>query len=106
MRVLLDECLPRGLKAHLSGHDVLTVPEAGWAGMKNGALLKAATGAVDVFVTIDKNMAYQQHLDALSFAVVTLVARTNRLRDLLPLLPELHRTLDSLMPGQIVRIGG
>jgi hypothetical protein len=69
MRVLLDECLPRGLKAHLSGHDVVTVPEAGWAGMKNGELLRAAAGAgraVDVFVTIDKSIVYQQqHLDAL-----------------------------------------
>jgi uncharacterized protein DUF5615 len=63
MRVLLDECLPRGLKAHLSGHEVVTVPEAGWAGMKNGELLKAAAGAVravDAFVTIDKSIVYQQ----------------------------------------------
>lgn len=58
MRILLDECLPRGLKKHLPGHDVRTVPEAGWAGTKNGALLRAAAGQVDVFITIDSNLVY------------------------------------------------
>ncbi len=106
MRVLLDECLPRGLKKHLSGHDVLTVPEAGWAGMKNGALLSVAAEAVDVFVTVDRSLVYQQHLDALPFAVITLVARTNRLSDLLPLVPEIRAALDSVIPGRVVRIGG
>ncbi|MEO8180651.1 MAG: DUF5615 family PIN-like protein [Deltaproteobacteria bacterium] len=106
MRVLLDECLPRGLKKHLSGHDVLTVPEAGWAGMKNGALLSAAAGAVDVFVTVDRSLVYQQHLDALPFAVITLVARTSRLSDLLPLVPEIRAALDSVIPGRVMRIGG
>lgn len=43
MRVLLDECLPRRLKAHLAGHQAITVPEAGWAGKKNGDLLRAAS---------------------------------------------------------------
>ena len=106
MRVLLDECLPRGLKKHLSGHDVLTVPEAGWAGTKNGALLRAATGKVDIFITIDSNLAYQQSLGALPFAVIILVARTNRLSDLLPLLPNIRTALDSAMPGTVVRVGG
>jgi hypothetical protein len=42
MRLLLDECVPKRLKRHLSEHDVQTVPEAGWAGLKNGALLRVA----------------------------------------------------------------
>jgi hypothetical protein len=106
MRILLDECLPRGLKKHLPGHDVRTVPEAGWAGLKNGALLKAASGAVDVFVTIDRSLTHQQQLDALPFGVITLVARTNRLSDLLPLIPEIRAALDSVTQGRVVRIGG
>ena len=56
MRVLLDECLPRGLKKHLQPHEVVTVPEAGWAGKKNGDLLRTANGRIDVFVTIDKTL--------------------------------------------------
>jgi hypothetical protein len=106
MRVLLDECLPRGLKKHLAGHDVRTVPEAGWAGAKNGALLRAASGQVDVFITIDSNLVYQQHVDALPFAVIILVARTNRLSDLLPLVPDIRTVLDSAVSGRIVRVGG
>lgn len=42
MRVLIDECLPRPLKGEITGHEVMTVPEAGWAGTKNGALLRLA----------------------------------------------------------------
>jgi hypothetical protein len=89
----------------LPGHDVRTVPEAGWAGMKNGALLRAATGNVDIFITIDSNLAFQQTLDILPFAVVILVARTNRLSDLLPLVPDIRNALDSATSGQIVRVG-
>ncbi len=76
------------------------------AGKKNGALLRAATGQVDVFITIDSNLAYQQHLDALPFAVIILVARTNRLSDLLPLVLDMCTALDSAVPGRIVRVGG
>lgn len=106
MRILLDECLPRGLKKYLPDHDVLTVPEAGWAGLKNGALLRAASGTVDVFVTVDRSLTYQQRLDALPFGVVTLVARTNRLSDLLPLIPEIRAALASVTAGRVVRVGG
>jgi hypothetical protein len=53
MRLLLDESLPRDLKAHLTGHDTSTVPEMGWAGMSNGDLLRAAESEFDVFVTAD-----------------------------------------------------
>lgn len=69
MRVLLDECLPRRLKAHLPGHQVVTVPEAGWGGKKNGELLRAADGLVDVFVTVDSNLVHQQRLTGLSFVL-------------------------------------
>jgi predicted nuclease of predicted toxin-antitoxin system len=62
MRVLLDECLPRGLKKHLREHEVKTVPEAGWAGKKNGELLRLARGSVDVFVTIDSNLSINRRL--------------------------------------------
>ena len=59
MRVLLDECLPRRLKSHLTPHAVVTVPEVGWAGLKNGELLARADGQFDAFVTIDRNLTSQ-----------------------------------------------
>ena len=106
MRVLLDECLPRRLKKHLIGHDSRTVPEAGWAGRKNGDLLRLAMGAVDAFITIDGNLTYQQNMAGLSFGVIVLSAPTNRLEELLPLVPDILTALDSLAPEQIVRVGG
>ena len=44
-KLLLDECIPRKFKSHLSGYDCLTVPGAGWAGKKNGELLSLAENA-------------------------------------------------------------
>jgi hypothetical protein len=62
MRVLLDESLPRGLRKELASHEVVTVPEAGWAGRKNGDLLRLAEPAFDVFVTADGRLPFQQDL--------------------------------------------
>lgn len=75
MRLLLDECLPRRLKRILRPHEALTVPEMGWAGAKNGALLKLIQAAgFDVFVTGDGSMQYQQNLRNLNFAIIVLHA--------------------------------
>lgn len=104
MRVLLDECLPRGLKRVLAGHDVRTVPEMGWAGTRNGELLRLAEADFDVFVTIDQNLPFQQELRDLGLAVVMLAARSNRLRDLEPLVPALALMLDSIEPGSVERV--
>lgn len=56
----LDECIPRKLKAHLAEHECRTVSEAGWAGKRNGELLRLAEGSFDVFLTLDKGVQYQQ----------------------------------------------
>ena len=106
MRVLLDECLPRGLKRHLVPFEVVTVAEAGWAGSKNGELLRRAAGNVDVFITVDKNLVHQQDVRGLPFGVVVLIARTNRLGDLLPLIPEILIALENVRPGQMQQVGG
>jgi len=84
---------------------VRTVPEAGWASKENGDLLALAAGKYDVFVTVDRNLTFQQNLDNLEIAVVVLVARGNRLKDLMPLVPVLLRALESIERGQIVRLG-
>jgi Domain of unknown function (DUF5615) len=70
MRVLLDECVPRPLRAELSDHEVKTVAEAGWAGVKNGALLQLAATQFDVLLTVDRNLEYQQNFAHLKLAVV------------------------------------
>ena len=105
-RVLLDECLPRDLKNLLRDHDVTTVQEAGWASTRNGELLALATPRFDVFVTVDRNLSFQQNLSNLEIAVVVLVARGNRLVDLQPLVPSLDKAIDSVERGQVVRVDG
>ena len=106
MRVLLDECLPRRLKGAFGpDHEVTTVPERGWAGTRNGALLQLASDVADVFVTIDAGLPYQQDLGRLPLAIVLLIAPSNRLDALLPLVPALLEQLSDISPGQVLRVG-
>lgn len=58
MRVLLDECVPRALRNDIPGHEVKTVAEVGWAGVKNGELLRFAAAEFDLLITIDRNLEY------------------------------------------------
>jgi hypothetical protein len=70
MRVLLDECVPKRRRAELTGHAVRTVAEMGWSGIKNGQLLQRAATEFDCFLTVDRNLQFQQRIDALPLAVL------------------------------------
>ena len=105
MRVLLDECMPRKLRRDLEGHDVLTVPEMGWASRKNSELLRLAAKEFDVFLTVDRSLVYQQNLQGIPIAVSSPKAKSNRLVDLRPLIPKVRSVLTNVQPGQIVRLG-
>ena len=104
MRVLLDECLPARFCRDLPGHEAKTVPQAGWAGIKNGRLLKLISGSsrFDVFVTMDKNLRHQQNLRAIPFAVAVLRAKSNNIADVRPFAPELLRRLPQMKAGEVV----
>ncbi len=105
MRILLDECVPRPLKRELTEHDVRTVVEMGWAGTKNGALLKLMTQeGFTLLLTTDQNLRYEQNLEKAGVAVVVLVAPSNRMPDLLPLMPRARGALGAIAPGQILEI--
>ena len=101
MRVLLDECLPRRLKRELVGHDVKTAPEMGWASKRNGELLALAVSHFDVFLTADRNLSCQQEVSVFDIAVVVLAARSNRLDDLRPLVPQLLEILPTAKRGAV-----
>ena len=105
MRILLDECLPKPLKRDLQGHVVLTVTEAGWSGVRNGALLGLAEDTFDVFMTVDKSIVYQQNIAAHDIAIVLLVGLNNRLETLRPLMPQVMEALQTVRPGQVVQVG-
>ena len=106
MRVLLDECLPRRLKRELSGHEVRTAPEMGWASKRYGELLALAVGQFDVFLTADRNLSYQLNLSSFDIAVVVLVARSNRLDDLRPLVPRVLEMLPTAKRRAVTRVTG
>jgi len=106
VKVLLDECIDRRLAREISGHEVLTVPQAGWASLKNGELLSRAQAEFDVFVTTDQNLEHEQNIRSFSIAIVVLLAKSNRLADLRLLLPEFHARLNACKPGTVTHIGG
>jgi predicted nuclease of predicted toxin-antitoxin system len=104
LKVLLDECIDRRLARSLPGHAVKTVPQMHWSGLKDGALLAAAAQQFDVFITVDRNLAFQQHLPAFTIAVLVLQARTNRLADLLALVPSIEQALREPVAGVAITL--
>jgi predicted nuclease of predicted toxin-antitoxin system len=105
MRVLLDESLPRPLGRLLTGHTVRTVAQEGWAKFENGELLRVSAGTFDVLLTADQNLEFQQNLATLPIAVIVLVAESNRLESLEPLIPKVLEVLTKLEPKTLVRVG-
>ena len=105
MRVLLDENLPRKLKNGIMA-EATTVPERGWAGTKNGALLKLAAAEFDVMLTMDRGIAFQNSLRGLELCILVISAASNDIDTLLPLLPEINGAILKAEPGRILRVGG
>ena len=101
MKVFLDECVDWRLARDIVGHDVKTARQMKWTAIKNGALLTLASQHFDVFITVDRNLSFQQNLNAFSIAIVVLQARTNRLADLRPLIPGLLVAIESALPGAV-----
>jgi len=105
MRLLLDEHLPVDLSAALRGHIVDTVVGNGWAGIKNGELLRRMTGLYDALITMDRSIEFQHNVAALPFGIVVARASSNRIRDLRPLAPAILAAIDSVEPGVVRRVG-
>jgi len=106
VRILLDEQVPRRLVRDLTGHQVRTVQQCGWSGLRNGALLiRAVAGRFDIFITGDRNLEYQQNVSNMPLCVLVLAGRSNRLRDIRELLPAMLRAIDDARPGSLIRIG-
>jgi hypothetical protein len=104
MRILLDEDLPRKLGPLLIGHEVTTVPRAGWFGIKNGKLLALAATQFDVFITMDGNLEFQQNLATLPVAVLVVDAISNRIEHLIPKVSEMLKELNPIQPKTFRRV--
>lgn len=104
MKLLLDECLPRRLKNLFTAHEVRTVPEMGWHRRRNGDLLRMAAAEFDVFVTADQSLQYQQNLAGVDIGIIVFAAHSTHFDDLSELVPAALQALESIHPGDVIRI--
>ena len=106
MRILLDENVPKKLKHAFPDAVVSTVPEMGWAGKRNGELLKQADGIFDVLITVDQGIQYQNNFSDKRLIVITFIVKRNKIEFLLPLVPQATLALQTAVPGQVINIPG
>jgi hypothetical protein len=88
-----------------TGHEVVPAHKKGWSAIQNGELLALVSQEFDVFVTVDRNLSFQQNLPAFGIAVIVLRAVSNRLSDLLPLAPRLTAAITSAERGGVTYVG-
>lgn len=104
-KILLDHCLDWRLERFLPGHEVVTALDKGWDKAKNGALLSLAEGeAFEVLITADQNLQCQQNLSRRTISITVLVTRRNVLALLIPLVPQVLNSLETIAPGELVEI--
>lgn len=101
MKIFIDECIDWRLARDIEGHDVKTARQMGWISIKNGELLALASEQFDAFVTVDRNLSFQQNLTAIPMAVFVLHAPSNRLSDLRRLITRLLNAIESAPRGVV-----
>lgn len=97
--------MPRDLAAELRGHEVGTIEQVGWKGLKNGELLARATERFDALLSMDKNLPLQNEISRYRIGLILVRARSNRIEDLMPLAGQILEALAAITPGSIVRVG-
>jgi predicted nuclease of predicted toxin-antitoxin system len=107
VKILLDECVPRKLSKLLPGHEISTAPQAGLAGLENGKLLAAARSHnFELFLTVDRNLTFQQNISILPLNVLVLRCHSNKLDDLKSLVPQIIEFLSKPVVNQVTFIEG
>jgi predicted nuclease of predicted toxin-antitoxin system len=106
MRILLDENFPADFAKQFSGYEVHTVHSLGWTGIRNGDLLRRASAVCDVFVTLDRNLEFQQNIKVLPFGIVVVRAISNRMAHLIPLVAGIVEATTKVSAGKVERVGG
>jgi len=105
VKVLVDECVDWRLSRELVGHEAKTAHQMGWSTIKNGELLAMAAKEFDVFVTVDRNLSFQQNIPAFAIAVIVLRAPSNRLVDLQSLVADLLASIPTAKRGAVTYVG-
>jgi predicted nuclease of predicted toxin-antitoxin system len=106
MKILLDECVTRKLKRHLTEFEIAAVVEMNWSGLKNGKLLSvAAADEFDILLTIDKNLEHQQNMNNYKIAVVVFDVEKSKIDFLLERLPQFRERVGEFEKGKVYLIG-
>lgn len=105
MKALLDECVPRKFAALLPGHTIKTVVQAGWKGITNGELLNTASDNFDVFISVDRNISFQQNVKALPMPVIIIHSLSIKLKDLQKYAPDVLKILEQPLTKNFYHIG-
>lgn len=103
-RVLFDEDMPRQLRRDLSEFEIVTVQEQGWSSLKNGELLRRASGTFDVLVTADKQLQKQQNILQFDLGIVVVATVDTRLPQMRSVLPQLRAAIETARPGTVTVI--
>ena len=97
MKILLDECVTKRLKKYLNEFEVLTVAQSGWSGIRNGKLMTLCVeNEIDILLTIDKNLMFQQNLAKFPVAIVVLNSKTSKVEELITFLPSFIAQLSTI----------
>lgn len=96
---------PAATEARTQRHEVQTAPDCGWAGKRNGQLLLLAAKEFDVFLTVDRKLQYQQNLSRFDIAVVVVIAPSNSIIALRPIIPKILNTLSQAAKGEATIVG-
>lgn len=104
MKILLDECIDRRFAREFGDRYVRTVPQMGWAGIKNGELMRLAEEEFEAFVTVDRNLSYQQDIPRYSIALIVISSISNRYDDLRPFGGRVIEALEIAGPGTVTLI--
>ena len=102
MKIIIDECVPSIVKRGLRERSIVTVQEMGWAGIKNGQLLKLVAADFDVFITSDKNLRHQPNLSAIDISIILLPS--NQVPVIKALLPQIDSALADIRENDFVEL--
>ena len=102
MKIIIDECVPSIVKRGLPERNIVSVQDMGWAGIKNGELLRLVAAEFDVFITSDKNLRHQQNLATIDLAILLLPS--NQVPVVKALLPNINDALSVIDPRDFIEI--
>ncbi len=94
MKIILDENISLQLNLDFYGHEVESAKSMGWLGIKNGELIKLILKhKFDVFITLDKNLIYQQNLREINLKILVLRCKSSRNQTVQPVLDKAKEVL-------------